>query len=107
MVDGSREEIQRRAEARITRQQLLIQDMPPEVTVILGRGHPAEARITIYLIPFGAGGHTGLDGEFTVLDLPDEEDPPRRPSRGAHPLSLYVMAAPRISDGRPFRCGVV
>ncbi|MEU7740006.1 Scr1 family TA system antitoxin-like transcriptional regulator [Nonomuraea sp. NPDC049158] len=42
----------------------------------LGRGHPAEARITIYLIPFGAGGHTGLDGEFTVLDLPDEEDPP-------------------------------
>ncbi|MEU8149374.1 Scr1 family TA system antitoxin-like transcriptional regulator [Nonomuraea sp. NPDC048901] len=34
-MDGSREEIQRRAEARITRQQLLIQDMPPEVTVIL------------------------------------------------------------------------
>ncbi|MFG1958579.1 helix-turn-helix domain-containing protein [Nonomuraea sp. NPDC049028] len=97
LVDGSQEEIQRRAEARIARQQLLSRDAPPEITVILDEailrrhvggmevtchqldhlielsGHQA---ITIYLIPFCAGGHTGLDGEFTILDFPDKEDPP-------------------------------
>ena len=35
--------------------------------------HPA---ITLHVIPFGAGGHPGLDGEFTILDFPDKEDPP-------------------------------
>ncbi len=34
--------------------------------------HPA---ITIHVIPFGVGGHTGLDGEFTILDFPDDEGP--------------------------------
>ncbi|WP_326639657.1 helix-turn-helix domain-containing protein [Streptosporangium sp. NBC_01755] len=97
LLDGSEQEIRRRVEARITRHRLLTRAEPPQITAILDEAilwrqiggtqiartqldhlidvaaHPA---VTLQIIPLAAGGHPGLDGEFTILDFPDKEDPP-------------------------------
>ncbi|MFF3438293.1 helix-turn-helix domain-containing protein [Streptosporangium sp. NPDC002721] len=96
LLDGSEQEISRRAEARITRHRLLARAEPPQVTAVLDEAilwrqvggtqvaraqldhlidiaaHPA---VTLQVISFATGGHPGLDGEFTILDFPDKEDP--------------------------------
>ncbi|MET8053593.1 helix-turn-helix transcriptional regulator [Streptosporangium sp. NPDC005286] len=97
LLDGSEQEIRRRVEARITRRQLLTRAEPPQISVILDEAilwrkiggtqiartqldhlidvaaHPA---VTLQIVPLAAGGYPGLDGEFTILDFPDKEDPP-------------------------------
>lgn len=97
LLDGSDQEIRRRAETRVARHQILGRANAPRITVILDEailwravggtevahaqldhliGVAAHPEITVHVIPFNAGGHPGLDGEFTILDFPDKEDPP-------------------------------
>jgi transcriptional regulator with XRE-family HTH domain len=95
--EESVDDIARRVEARIARQQLLSRKHPPHITAIIDEailrrqvGGADITRdqlrrlveiadlpnITIHVVPFSAGAHAGIDGEFTILDFPDEEDPP-------------------------------
>lgn len=89
--------VERRVEARMHRQDLLGRDVPPQIIAILDEailrrliggsettcaqlhrlielsGRP---NVDLHVVPFSAGAHAGLDGQFTILDFPDEEDPP-------------------------------
>lgn len=95
--EATREDIARRVEARIARQHLLTRRHPPQITAIIDEavlrrqiGGAATTRtqltrladlaeqrhITMHVVPFRAGAHAALDGEFTLLEFPDAEDPP-------------------------------
>jgi transcriptional regulator with XRE-family HTH domain len=90
-------EIERRVEFRLARQKILTQ---PDATVALwvvldeaalrrqvgGRGvmraqlerltEAAELpNVTLQVLPFSAGAHAGMDGEFTIIGFPDPVDP--------------------------------
>ena len=92
-------EVERRMEARLARQKALFEDRdtPPAVHVLLdesvirrqGGGPPAMreqlAKLadvaqwpagTLQVLPFSAGTHPGLDGEFVIIDFPDPDDDP-------------------------------
>ncbi|WP_203995079.1 helix-turn-helix domain-containing protein [Sphaerisporangium rufum] len=96
MVSGpqelEQEEIERRVEVRMTRQQILHKPDRPQLWVILdeavlrrpvgGRGvHVSQlrhlldasnaAKTTIQVIPFHLGAHPGMIGPFTLLDFPE------------------------------------
>ena len=84
----SEDEVERRAKARISRQQILHRDTPPKVWAVLDEGglrrviggpqvmrqqllhllemcdHPA---VTLQILPFSAGAHRALGGPFTIL----------------------------------------
>jgi hypothetical protein len=94
---GNEEEVTRRTEARISRQDILKRDDPPRNWAVIdeaalrrpigGRGvmqgqirhlmemaeHPA---VTLQILPFTAGGHSALGGPFTILRFaePDLRD---------------------------------
>jgi transcriptional regulator with XRE-family HTH domain len=88
MPDGSREDIESRVRARIGRQELLHGDSPPKLWAIADEAvlrrlvggqavmraqldHIAEAadlpNVTFQVIPFSAGAHPGMSGEFVIL----------------------------------------
>lgn len=90
-------EVERRTEARMARQKALFTDrtQPPLIHVLLDEsavrrqvGGPATIRgqlarlaseasrdeVTIQVVPFSAGSHAGMDGEFVMIDYPDPED---------------------------------
>jgi transcriptional regulator with XRE-family HTH domain len=92
-------EVERRMEARLARQKALFEDRPkpPVVQVLLDEsvvrrqvGGPRAMReqlakladmggrpnITLQVIPFSAGTHPGMDGEFVIIDFPDADDDP-------------------------------
>ena len=92
-------EVERRMEARLARQKALFEDRdtPPAVHVLLDEsvirrqvGGPAAMReqlakladvaqwpaVTLQVLPFSAGTHPGLDGEFVIIDFPDPDDDP-------------------------------
>ena len=92
-------EVERRMEARLARQKALFtdRDTPPAVHVLLDEsvirrqvGGPAAMReqlakladvaqwpaVTLQVLPFSAGTHPGLDGEFVIIDFPDPDDDP-------------------------------
>ena len=84
----SEDEVERRAKARISRQQILHRDTPPKVWAVLDEGalrrviggpqvmreqllhliemcdHPA---VTLQILPFSAGAHRAMGGPFTIL----------------------------------------
>jgi hypothetical protein len=81
---------------RLSRQELLIRTDPMTLHVILdeavlrrdvgGAETMAEQRdalismgklpnITLQVLPFSAGAHVALDGEFSILEFPDSKDP--------------------------------
>lgn len=93
---ASDSEIENRVMARMERQPVLLKDDAPKLWVIMDeaalrrqvggrdvmRGQAArllEARslpnVTIQVIPYGAGAHSGMDGSFVILDFPDADDP--------------------------------
>lgn len=96
MLDAA--EVERRAAARAVRRTALLERTdPPEIHVILDeaavRRHVGGAEamrqqlaalieaskrpnITLQVLPFEAGGHAGVEGEFVVLVFPDPEDAP-------------------------------
>lgn len=92
-------EVERRMEARLARQKALFtdRDTPPQVHLLLDEsvirrqvGGPAAMReqldqlagaaqwpaVTIQVLPFSAGTHAGMDGEFVIIDFPDPGDDP-------------------------------
>jgi len=84
----SEEEVMRRAEARVSRQEILRRDDPPRIWAVLDEGalrrhiggrdvmkaqlrhlieicdHP---NITLQILPFSAGAHRAMGGPFTIL----------------------------------------
>lgn len=95
-LDGS--ETERRVTARTARQHAVLdRDNPPQVHVVLdeaalhrGVGGPkvmagqlsalakagTRPGVTIQILPFTAGAHAALEGDFVILAFPDPEDPP-------------------------------
>lgn len=91
-------EAERRVEARIARQKAVLgRDTPPQIHAVLdeaalrraigGRGvqagqlaalakATAQPGITIQVMPFTAGTHAALEGDFVILAFPDGQDPP-------------------------------
>ena len=89
--DLPREEIDRRVELRLRRQDLLDQERPPRMRVLLDDtvlrrpvGGPAvmaaqrrrlladagRPAVTIQVLEVGAGAHAGMDGPFTIFGFP-------------------------------------
>ena len=89
-------DIERRLEFRLKRQELLSDPEAPQFSVVLDEailkrpiGGPAIIsdqlqrlidatslpNITLQVLPFAAGVHAGLDGEFTILQYRDPADP--------------------------------
>jgi transcriptional regulator with XRE-family HTH domain len=89
-------DIEPRVEFRLKRQELLSDPQAPQFRVVLDEailkrpvGGPSlmwrqlqhlvdeasKPNITLQVLPFGAGVHGGLDGEFTILQYPDPADP--------------------------------
>jgi transcriptional regulator with XRE-family HTH domain len=87
----SSEEIERRIEAKLTRQALLGQDDPPAFSAVLDEavlhrlvGGPAvmsaqlgrlieaanRPKVTIQVIPFTLGAHPGVESNFNILEMP-------------------------------------
>jgi transcriptional regulator with XRE-family HTH domain len=91
----AQERIERRVEFRMARQQLLTGDDPPQLWTILDEavlhrsvggpkvmlgqlnrlvGLADSPNITLQVLPFAAGAHVGIDGQFSMVEL--HEDPP-------------------------------
>jgi transcriptional regulator with XRE-family HTH domain len=87
----SPKEIERRIEAKLTRQALLEQDDPPDFSAVLDEavlhrmvGGPAvmsaqlgrlieaanRPKVTIQVIPFTLGSHPGVESNFNILEMP-------------------------------------
>jgi transcriptional regulator with XRE-family HTH domain len=94
--DAAGEEVEQRLEFRMHRQELLTHKGAPDYWFILDDaalhrpvGGPAVMRgqlqrlidasalpnVTLQVVPFKAGPHAGLDGEFTILSFSDPAEP--------------------------------
>ncbi|CAM3765926.1 helix-turn-helix transcriptional regulator [Nocardiopsis rhodophaea] len=96
---GSADEVQRIVDARTARQEILKQDDPPtlwvvidesalrriptadgvfhdQVTHLIDTAAEPDNGITVQILPFTAGLHAGISGPFVILDFPVETDPP-------------------------------
>lgn len=91
------QEIERRVEARLTRQTRLASEAPPTLCAILDETalrRPVGDRVavmrpqldrllellelpnvTIQIVPLSAGAHPGINGSVTILEFPDPLDP--------------------------------
>lgn len=92
------DEIERRVQARMARQEILTRSDPLEIWAILDEpairrpvGGPAVMRaqlqhlldvttpsnssITLQILPLAVGAHPGLSGPFVIMDFPSREDP--------------------------------
>jgi transcriptional regulator with XRE-family HTH domain len=93
---GTDEQIERKIEVRLARQERLTGDDPPEYWAVLNeavirrvvggaeamRGqlnHIAElgnlSHVNVQVLPFGAGVHPAMDGAFSILGFPEATDP--------------------------------
>ena len=94
--DAAPEEVEQRLELRMHRQRLLTQKGAPDLWFILDEaalrrpvGGPAAMgkqlqrlidvsalpNVTLQVLPFAAGTHAGMDGEFTIFSFSDPADP--------------------------------
>ena len=94
--DAPAEEFEQRLKFRMHRQELLTQEGAPDLWIILDEATlhrpivgPAVMReqlqrlievsalpkITLQVLPFSAGPHAGLDGDFTMFSFSDPADP--------------------------------
>jgi transcriptional regulator with XRE-family HTH domain len=92
----AREEIERRVDLRITRQQVLYRPRPVRLWAVVDEAalrRPIGGReimraqidhlmsaakspsVTLQVIPFGSGGHAGAGGSFTILRFADHQMP--------------------------------
>lgn len=90
------EEIERRLELRLARQAVLTDESAPQYWVVLDEAvlhrvvgsrqvmHAQVQRlidtaalpnVTVQVLPFSAGSHPGMDGEFTIMSYRDPADP--------------------------------
>jgi transcriptional regulator with XRE-family HTH domain len=115
-------ETERRVEARLARQKALFEDRaaPPAIHVLLDEsairrqvGGPTAMRdqltrlaqaasqpnVTMQVLPFSAGPHPGMEGEFVIIDYPDPEDDPFAYEEGLSG-NLYVEAPEDIARYR-------
>jgi transcriptional regulator with XRE-family HTH domain len=115
-------EVERRTQARLARQKALFADRetPPAVHVLLDEsavrrqvGGPRAMRgqlarladeaamphVRIQVVPFGAGSHAAMDGEFVIIDYPDPEDDPFVYEEGLFG-DIYVETAEDIARYR-------
>ncbi len=88
------DELERRVELRLRRQELLLRDYPPQTWVVLdeavlhrpigGAGvladqldHllkiTAEGHVNVQVLPYDAGTHPGLNGSFDILEFPESD----------------------------------
>jgi transcriptional regulator with XRE-family HTH domain len=99
LVRADPDEIERRVQARMARQEILARPDAPEIWAVLDE--PAILRpvggqavmkaqlrhlidvtaapnstITLQILPLAIGSHPGLSGPFVILDFPTSEDPP-------------------------------
>jgi transcriptional regulator with XRE-family HTH domain len=93
---GSDDEIERKIEVRLARQERLTGDDPPEYWVVLNEAvirrvvggvevmqkqleHIVEMakldHVTVQVLPFSAGVHPAMDGSFSILGFPEPADP--------------------------------
>jgi transcriptional regulator with XRE-family HTH domain len=91
-----RDEIERRVEVRLARQQILTRDDRPRLWAVIDEavihrlvGDPAvmraqlghlidtaeQGRTTVQVVPYRAGAHAGTTGPFVILDFPEPTDP--------------------------------
>jgi transcriptional regulator with XRE-family HTH domain len=91
-----RDEIERRVEVRLARQQILTRDDRPRLWAVIDEavihrlvGDPAvmraqlghlidtaeQGKTTVQVVPFRAGAHAGTTGPFVILDFPEPTDP--------------------------------
>jgi transcriptional regulator with XRE-family HTH domain len=98
LVRAEPEEIERRVQARMARQEILTRPDSPEIWAVLDEpvirrpvGGPAVMRaqlqhlidatatpnstITLQILPLAIGSHAGLLGPFVIMDFPSSEDP--------------------------------
>lgn len=94
--DATDGEVERRVAARAKRQKLLVESEPPQYWAVLDeavlwrtiggvRVHREQLRhicelaalphVTVQVVPFGVGAHSGLEGPFLILGFPDPLDP--------------------------------
>ncbi|GAA4893580.1 helix-turn-helix transcriptional regulator [Streptomonospora salina] len=90
----SEDEIERRTELRMRRQKTVLDDRPPQIRALLdesilyrpigGRAVMAdqmrrlldihdEPHVTVQILPFTAGAHSGLNGSFDILEFPESD----------------------------------
>ncbi|WP_372443013.1 helix-turn-helix domain-containing protein [Actinomadura barringtoniae] len=95
-ADSPTDEVERRVELRMRRQQLLLREDAPKLWVVLDesalhralggrqvmRGQlqhlldlTALPNVTIQIVPFASGGHAAAGGPFTILRFPDLDLP--------------------------------
>ncbi|GII88774.1 transcriptional regulator [Sphaerisporangium siamense] len=88
-------EVERRVAARMERQQLLLRDSPPQLWAVIDEAalfRPVGSRkvreaqlrklvdtsplhhVKLQILPFSAGPHAGLSGQFVILDFPSAVD---------------------------------
>ncbi len=93
---SGRQEIEKRVDLRMARQQVLVRPDPPQLWVVVDEaalrrpiGSPAILRaqvealleaneqpnIRLQVLPFHVGGHAGAGGAFTILRFPDQDLP--------------------------------
>ena len=94
--DHGEDQIERKVQARLTRQKLLADPRPPEYWAIIDEavlhrivGGPEIMRaqlerlveaaelphVTLQVVPYGAGAHAGMEGPFLILGFPEQADP--------------------------------
>jgi transcriptional regulator with XRE-family HTH domain len=99
LVRAEPEEIERRVQARMARQEILMRPDAPEIWAVLDEpvirrpvGGPAvmqaqlrhlidavgapNSKITLQVLPLSVGSHPGMSGPFVILDFPSGEDEP-------------------------------
>jgi transcriptional regulator with XRE-family HTH domain len=96
LPDLSADAIEKKVKLRMARQSHLLQDDPPELWAVLDEAvvrRPIGGRaimrdqlhhlvlaaeqptVTLQVLPFSVGEHTGIGGSFTVVSFPEPDDP--------------------------------
>ncbi|MBV2362679.1 helix-turn-helix domain-containing protein [Streptomonospora sp. NEAU-YY374] len=114
----SDDEVKRRTELRIRRQELLFSESPPHIWALLDEsvlyrpiGGPQvmaaqlrhlleiheRSHVTIQIVPFNAGAHSGLNGSFDILEFPESDiHAPRLVHVENLTSSLYIEKAKEV-----------
>ncbi|MUL39907.1 helix-turn-helix domain-containing protein [Streptomonospora sp. PA3] len=113
------DEIERRTELRIRRQEVVFNDSPPHIWALLDEsilyrpvGGPAvmagqmrrlldiheKSHVTLQVLPFAAGAHSGLNGSFDILEFPESDiHAPRLVHVENLTSSLYIEKAKEVA----------
>ncbi|CAM3899834.1 helix-turn-helix transcriptional regulator [Nocardiopsis rhodophaea] len=126
--DMADDAIQRQVQVRMERQAILTRRKPPRILAVMDEGvlrrtvggettykkqleHLLELgkrpNVDLHVIPFQAGEHMGQEGQFTLFEFPDPEDPPVAYQEGLFgdvyvedvaDMSRYMLAAEKSLD---------